>query len=370
LLDDSPMPYLLAYAMPITCLLGFYLSLPLPIILTFILTPIGDLIIGKDDHNPSPQISKELDKRISFRLVTWLWGPVQCGILIWGLGAQEGIGWSNWINLVIGVGIVGGMGISCAHELIHRTNEFEVGLGKAILITVCYGHFYIEHIWGHHKRVSTNEDPGSARYGESYYSFWVRTVSGSFMSAWNIEKQRLKKINTNVLSPQNQVIQFVVLSMTIASLITSKYGFCGLLFFIIQSIVAFSLLELINYIEHYGLERKKNETNEYERVTPAHSWNSRHRITNYFLFKLQRHSDHHANSSRRYQTLRSWKSSPQLPTGYGGMFVLSLIPPLFFKVMNPRVKEVKRKEIEIEKMGINPFIDPSFEYSLPSNSNT
>jgi alkane 1-monooxygenase len=211
-------------------------------------------------------------------------------------------------------------------------------MGMGILVMSMYPHFYVEHIKGHHKRVATEEDPASARMNESFYTFWGRSVVGGLLSALRIDWKTTASLWACSLM-----------------LCGAAYGLLGLealKFLVLQGVVAFTLLELVNYIEHYGLSR-----NSSEQVTPFHSWNAGHRVTNYFLFKLQRHSDHHAYSWRRYQILRSWKHSPQLPTGYAGMVLCALVPPLFFAVMNPLVRKAREDADRWKKSGINPFTD-------------
>jgi alkane 1-monooxygenase len=211
---------------------------------------------------------------------------------------------------------------------------------------VGYMHFFIEHNKGHHVHVATPRDPASSRYNENMYAFWFRSVYGSFMSAWNIEADRVKRSGAKILSWQNEMIQYLVYTLTyllamtaLVSVVNGGLALGVMLFLVIQGILAFTLLEVVNYIEHYGIERKLLANGRYERVNPLHSWNSSYRLSNFFLFQLQRHSDHHATASKPYQVLNHYNESPQLPQGYPAMMLLSLFPPLWFKVMNPRLKE-------------------------------
>eukprot|EP01126_Amoeba_proteus_P009526 TRINITY_DN1360_c0_g1_i6.p1 TRINITY_DN1360_c0_g1~~TRINITY_DN1360_c0_g1_i6.p1 ORF type:complete len:287 (+),score=43.57 TRINITY_DN1360_c0_g1_i6:616-1476(+) len=278
-----------------------------------------------------------------------LWVPWQLVFLVWALWSASiwNLSITDFVLFATSVGFVTGiLGINISHELIHKFG-IEVYLGKVLLATVCYGHWFTEHLWGHHKEVSTPNDPATARFGESFYMFWPRSVIGSFRSAWAIEKQRAKQGNYNLWSLQNTTVEIGITSVIIILSTLFVFGLKAVLFFLIQSVVAFSLLEIVNYIEHYGLVRKPKQSSDgmitYEAVTPLHSWNANARITNYFLFKLQRHSDHHANASRRYQILRSFEESPQMPTGYGGMLLLALFPYLWFYVMDKRVKDNQHK---------------------------
>jgi len=240
------------------------------------------------------------------------------------------------VSISVGI-ITGGIGITVAHELIHKNSVLEQNLGKVLLASVMYLHFYPEHLLGHHKRVATKEDPATSRYGESLYQFLPRTIIYSYISAWKIESKRMQKSNLPFISWSNVMIQEIVYALATVSVLYFTLGKLAVLFWVLQSFVAILMLEVINYVEHYGLQRKENG-GSYERVTPFHSWNADHWASNYFLFKLQRHADHHTWPYRRYQTLRNWDFSPQLPTGYSGMILLALFPPLYFSVMNPKVE--------------------------------
>jgi alkane 1-monooxygenase len=248
---------------------------------------------------------------------------------------------SDWIGCVLGCGIMGALGINCAHELLHKRNPYERGLAQISLLCSAYLHFMNEHTIGHHNRVATPEDPATSRYGETFYQFWPRTVFGGFSSAWHLEKERLSKAGLPLWSYHNLMISWLASPVLLAASILFFLGPSAAIFYIVQAVIGFSHLEAVNYIEHYGLVRGKIGDGLYEIVSPLHSWNAPFTITNFFLFKLQRHSDHHAYPTRRYQILRSFPESPQLPTGYAGMVVLSLIPPLFFRVMNPLVDNVR-----------------------------
>jgi len=305
-----------------------------------------ELIAGMDGYNPTKDECKYLENLFSFRLVTWLWVPVQIilptvGSIYFGLYWSE-MNWAEFIGSVFIIGSnTGGVGITVAHELIHKQNWFEQILGRITLHFVTYTHFYIEHLQGHHKRVATEDDPATAKFGDDVYTFIVKSVYGSYKSAWNIESKRLSKANLPLLSIRhNQMIQYAVATIVTLILFYLIAGFGAIVFFVCQSVWGFALLEVTNYIEHYGLQRKEiggKGSKIYEKVTPFHSWNADHRITNYFIFKLQRHADHHTWPTRRYQTLRSWDFSPQLPTGYVGMLLVAMVPPLFHAIMDPRV---------------------------------
>ena len=222
----------------------------------------------------------------------------------------------------------------------HKKESHERWLSKIALAQSFYGHFYIEHNRGHHVRVATPEDPASSRLGENFYQFWLRTVSGSLKSAWRLEKKRYARKGQHPFRIGNDVLNSWLMSAVLWGGLMAVLGWQILPLLVIQAIVGFSLLEVVNYMEHYGMLRQKVGTGDrqrYERVDPSHSWNSNNIATNVLLYHLQRHSDHHANPTRRYQTLRDFEESPVLPTGYAGMIVLAIVPAIWRRVMDPRV---------------------------------
>jgi alkane 1-monooxygenase len=239
-----------------------------------------------------------------------------------------------------GVSLCGVFGINVGHELGHRVNKWEQGLAKALLLTSLYMHFFTEHNKGHHKRVATPEDPSSARYNEPVYLFYFRTIIFSYISAWHIANDEVRKKNKPVFSLQNEMIQFSFIQAGLVALIFFVFGWLVMLYFFAAALIGILLLETVNYIEHYGLQRKPTGEGKYERAMPEHSWNSDHVVGRIMLFELSRHSDHHYLASRKYQVLRHHDHSPQMPTGYPGMILLSLIPPAWFYVMNKRIKKL------------------------------
>ena len=208
-------------------------------------------------------------------------------------------------------------------------------------------HFFIEHNRGHHKNVSTDADPASSRLGETVYAFYFRTIWGSWMSAWHLEAEKLKRNNLPFWSTKNEMLRFQVIQLVLLISIGLVFGGTTLLFFIVGSLIGILLLETVNYIEHYGLRRKKNG-DKYERTLPIHSWNSNHPLGRLILLELSRHSDHHYMASRKYQILRHFDESPQMPTGYPGMLLLSLFPPLWFKLMHRRIDAYRQTQKGID----------------------
>jgi alkane 1-monooxygenase len=235
----------------------------------------------------------------------------------------------------------GVLGINAAHELGHRQNAYEQFMSKMLLLTTLYMHFFIEHNRGHHKYVATDEDPASSRPGESVYRFYFRSVKDSWLSAWRLERERLQKSGQRWFSWRNEMLQFQVYQGLLVIGIGWYFSAETLLYFMGAATIGFLLLETVNYIEHYGLRRRKSG-NRYERTLPVHSWNSNHPVGRLLLLELSRHSDHHYMANRKYQTLRHFDESPQMPTGYPGMMLLALIPPLWFYIMDREIEKYKR----------------------------
>ncbi|EOZ95853.1 Alkane-1 monooxygenase [Indibacter alkaliphilus LW1] len=343
-----------AFILPVLLIMGFYLGgagLSLIHIFVFILVPLMDYFIQKDQENvPSNAIAQKTKERF-YKLVTFAWVYVQVGVLVWGfyVVVNYSLSFSEWIWLSTGMALVtGGVGITVAHELGHKTGKLEQFYAKVLLMTVCYMHFIIEHNRGHHVRVATPDDPATSRKGETFYAFWWRSVKDGYLSAIGLEKARLNRKQKPAWSLDNQMILFAILPLLFVgvftigfSLVHSKIIWEIPIFFIVQSFFGFSLLELVNYIEHYGMERKRLPNGRYEKVTPLHSWNASHTVSNFLLFQLQRHSDHHAFAYKPYQVLEHREESPQLPQGYSAMIILALFPPLWFMVMDRKLDKWK-----------------------------
>lgn len=323
-------------------------------ILAFVVIPIVDHILGPDAEvdNPDESVLAWLETDRFYRWATYLYLPNQYLSLVFACWLWSGGGWLTMslvdkVGLMTTVGLVGGLAINAAHELGHTRARSERRLSKVALAQTCYGHFYVEHNRGHHVRVATAEDPASARFDESLYAFIPRSVTGSVRSAWRLEAQRLAGAGKPRWSLHNDVLSAWLLSAGVFTVLSVWFGPVVLPWLVGQAIVGFSLLETVNYMEHYGLRRQKLPSGRYERVRSAHSWNSSTVITNVLLFHLQRHSDHHANPLRPYQVLRHVDEAPQLPNGYSAMLLLALCPPLWRRVMNPRVLDFYRGDIRL-----------------------
>jgi alkane 1-monooxygenase len=312
-----------------------------PVVILMIV-PAIDLLAGLDRSNPPDDVIEALEKDPYYRWITYLFLPIQYAGFVGAmyLVTQGDLGPVDKVGIAISIGCIGGIGINTAHELGHKKEANERWLSKIALAQSFYGHFYIEHNRGHHVRVATPEDPASARVGESFYQFWPRTVGGSVRSAWTLEKRRIGRRRQHPYRLSNDVLNAWLMSAALWGVLIAWLGVGIAPYLLIQAVVGFSLLEVVNYMEHYGMLRQKvgvGERERYERVDPSHSWNSNNIATNVLLYHLQRHSDHHANPTRRYQSLRDFEESPVLPTGYAGMIVLAIVPAVWRRVMDPRV---------------------------------
>jgi alkane 1-monooxygenase len=331
--------------MPLAAMLGEWsgrtdLMAWFPLFFLFVLLPLADYLVGHDPANPTSAEAQALDSDAWFRTLTLLVVPVQYLTLAWSLqhGATMAfspigaIGW--WLSL----GLVGGvLAINVAHELIHKDGALERAAGGLLLTSVGYHGFKVEHLRGHHVHVSTPEDASSARYGQSLWHFLPRALGRNTANAWRLEAARLSRLGLPWWHWRNELLGWSALWLLLAASTWIWLGAVGALAFVAQGAIAACSLEIINYIEHYGLERRRGANGRYERTTHLHSWNSDYALTNLLLFHLQRHSDHHETARKRYQALLHHPDSPQLPGGYAAMFVLALVPPLWFRVVHPRL---------------------------------
>jgi alkane 1-monooxygenase len=318
------------------------------LIYSWIIIPFLELFMDPDTDNLN-EAEKEVAKKN--RLYDWiLYAIVLLQVpllfLFFASMQDESLSWIDRIGRIGTMGMLcGTFGINVGHELGHRPNRFEQWLAKLSLMTSLYMHFFIEHNKGHHKNVATPEDPSSARYGEPIYSFWFRTVFYSYISAWNIANREMEKRGLSKWNFKNEMVQAHIIQAGLLMVIFLIFGLEVTGYFLIAAVMGILLLETVNYIEHYGLSRKRIAQGRYERAMPAHSWNSNHVIGRMMLFELSRHSDHHYLASRKYQVLRHHDDAPQMPTGYPGMMLLTLLPPLWFLVMNKRIKGFEKSTL-------------------------
>jgi alkane 1-monooxygenase len=337
------LPFALVFLIPLSVVVGMILggwgTFFTPV-LVFGLIPFLDTFLGQNTANPTTAEEKALREEKSYRMLVWLTVPTTWGLtgLTTFLTGQGVFSFVEFVGVLLSTGISSGvMGITAAHELIHRVNNrVEPALGQIALASVLYMHWGLEHVVGHHRDVATPYDPATARRGESIYRFVPRSVVGGARKAWTFEVARERRAGNQSLL-HNRVFWYLLLELVLVIVIVDRFGLRGVLFFVGQSAVAVGLLEVINFVEHYGLERKKLPNGTYERVQPTHSWNAPHRLTNYFLFNLQRHSDHHAQPGKRYQLLHHAATAPQLPAGYATMVLLALVPPLWRNVLDRRL---------------------------------
>jgi alkane 1-monooxygenase len=325
--------------------LGFFTFLPLLYAFGFI--PLLELFMNPNHANLTAMEEEMARHDRLYDWVVYAIVPLQYAFLgwfFWLVHTTSGIQVYEWVGLVLSMGIMcGSVGINVAHELGHRDKPYEQTLAKVLLLSSLYMHFFIEHNRGHHKHVSTEEDPASARYNEPIFFFWLRSLAGGYCSAWKLEADRLHKKGLSWLHWKNEMLLFQAIQLGTVGAVALLFSPFTALLFMSASLVGALLLETVNYIEHYGLQRAKKGISVYERVMPHHSWNSDHPIGRLLLFELSRHSDHHYQANRKYQVLRFHEESPQMPTGYPGMMLLALFPPLWFKVMNPKVDRWKEQ---------------------------
>jgi alkane 1-monooxygenase len=330
--------YFALFILPVTVYISFNISgifTFLTVIVFFVLIPVLEFFLPASGRNKS---EKELLKATNdpfYSNLLYFQVLVQWGFVLYFLVLAKDFTFnSDSLGKTLSMGIMCGVvGINLGHELGHRSKKWERFLGELLLLSSLENHFLPYHNRGHHADVATPKDPATARTGELLYFFWIRSHFGSYFAAWKIEAQRLKIVKKRLFSFQNKMVVYSVAQISLLVTIYLLFGFTSMYFFIAASAIGIALLETVNYIEHYGLLRKKREDGSYERVRRAHSWNSNHPLGRVILFELSRHSDHHYKPDKHYQVLESHDESPQMPTGYPAMMVLAFFPPLFFLVM-------------------------------------
>jgi alkane 1-monooxygenase len=311
----------------------------LPVTIYFVLVPLMDWLIGEDENNPPEAVIEQLSQDQFYRILLFASIPVFYASFIAGMWAISSLGLPLWsaLALTIGAGVASGSGITVGHELGHKPNILDQWGAKLVNAVTGYAHFCIEHNRGHHIMVATPEDPASARLGENIYRFAFRELPGTAMRGWQMERERLAKKGLSFWTWQNDLLQGYVITLSIAAVLIYALGILVLPFIVLHHFIGWLQLTLANYVEHYGLLRTKRDNCKYEPCQPHHSWNTNHIASNLMLFHLQRHSDHHANPLRPYQSLRSFSELPRLPSGYPGCYALASIPPLWFRVMDKKV---------------------------------
>ena len=341
--SNNPYLYYSVYTLPvawlISVMLGGWWYMIIPFIFYGIL-PVLELTVGDEIVNPSSEDVKMLEQDVRYHLATWLWLPVQLLMLWYGATTMQGysdsgtLTWFDIILLPIATGILtGAVGINISHELIHRDSTWERYIGHSLLLTVCYLHYYIQHIYGHHRQVGTYKDPSTAYRGENLFRFIIRSVVGSYLNACKLALDIWHNPYIELVTIYNFLTTVYLISVILS------YGVSAFWFIVMQAVIAVCMLETINYIEHYGLVRNIGEN-----VSKMHSWNTDKTTTNYITFRLQRHSDHHCHCKKRYQCLCNIDGSPMLPTGYSGCMILAFFCPLWFAVMDSKLDELNGRQ--------------------------
>jgi alkane 1-monooxygenase len=352
--------WIVAPLCPLVPLLGIFLAIQTgagifnwtTIILWYGFVTLLDWIIGPDASNPPAAIDEDRYYRyLSYLIVAIHYVVFFVGV--WYVGTHS-LSWFSLLGLTLSIGMISGLGINVGHELGHKDSRIERFLAKSLLALVGYGHFYIEHNKGHHRDVATPEDPASARYGESIYRFAGREIPGALRRAWTTEAARLARHGNGAWNWRNELLQPLAFTVLLYAALIAVFGPIIIPFLIAQAAVGWWQLTSANYIEHYGLLRRKLPNGRYERCRPEHSWNSNHLISNLALLHLQRHSDHHAHPMRRYQSLRNFDGLPQLPAGYPAMYMIALVPPLWRRVMDHRL--LKQVGGDLSHVNIDPRI--------------
>ena len=362
--DKKRYLWLNSVALPLFPLMGVFLfyktglewTLCLPLLMNYTVLPVLDWLIGSDNNNPPEELVPQLEADSYYRVLTYITVPLHFLVLIvlaYVVGTYE-LSWWAILGTAIIAGGYSGLGINTAHELGHKQTTIEQLLAKICLAVPAYGHFCVEHNRGHHVLVATPEDPASSRMGESIYRFTLREIPGTFVRGWNLEKSRLQKQGKKTWSVHNDILQSYFLSILLQGSLVYAFGWIMLPFLAVHNFWAWYQLTSANYIEHYGLLREKQENGRYERCQPHHSWNANYIMSNLVLFHLERHSDHHANPIRRYQSLRNFPDIPELPNGYYGMYLLAYIPWLWYRVMDHRLLALPHIQGDLTKVNIDP----------------
>ena len=348
--DRKRYAWLLSVLVPCTVAVGPALMLAsndpralwIPVAFFYLVVPLLDWLMGEDRSNPPESAVPALDADMYYRWITYAMVSVLWGAFIFGVwfAARHDLPLHGWAAMVFIMGSVGGLSINLGHELGHKNTALERWLAKLILAPTGYGHFTVEHNRGHHRDVATPADPASSRMGESIYRFVLREMPGALVRAWTLESERLHRDGRSAWSWRNQVLQPGLVTLSLWATLVVWLGLQILPFLVVASLWANFQLTSANYVEHYGLLRAEIRPGKYEACQPHHSWNSNHIFSNWAVFHLQRHSDHHAHPLRRYQSLRHFENLPQLPSGYFGMFLVAYVPPWWRRVMDERLLAV------------------------------
>lgn len=335
---------------------GYALALLFPLFFQFVFLPLLDALIGEDPTNPPPEVVDQMAADNYYRVLLHI--AVFCFWAAYVLAlvfvARHDLPWWAYGALALSVGYGNGTALTVGHELGHKQSRLDRFMAMLACALPGYGHFCIEHNRGHHTHVATPEDCASARYNESLYAFSLREMPGALRRGWKHERERLARKGLRFWSFDNEILRGYGISLAATFLALFFFGLSVLPFILIASYIGWFALTEANYVEHYGLKRQRLPNGRYEPCEPRHSWNTNHIVSNLLLFHLQRHSDHHANPLRPYQALRNFDDLPRLPSGYPGSFLLASIPPLWFRVMNPRVLAWAKGDTTLVNTGRGP----------------
>jgi alkane 1-monooxygenase len=343
------LPFLLPYTVPLSILLCSVRGGPWAfgvVAWIYLAVPWLDVLLGRPPGVPMPDAPPAPGPGALARWALRLWAPTQAALVLWALVVLKTRSASLvdcWV-LACDLGLAGGViGITVAHELCHSRSPWDRRLAELLMLASSYPHFCIQHVHGHHRNVATPGDPATARAGESLYAFLCRCVPGGVRGAWRLEARRLRMRRSPVWSVRNRMFGYATILAAVYALVAWGFGPRGVFFFAAQGAVAVFLLEAINYVQHYGLTRRQVVRGRYEPVRPWHAWNFSHRLSNWLLFNLGRHSDHHCRARLPFHALRDRPEAPQLPAGYFAMVLLALFPPLWQAVMDPRVRSWRQR---------------------------
>jgi len=360
--DQKRWRWSLSLLLPLLPLLGIVLAeasgqrwlLWSPLAVIYGVIPLLDWLIGVDTDNPPERVVDQLERDAWYRWLTYAAVPIHVGVLVAGFWylATRAQGLDEALAVVLALGFVAALSINTGHELGHKRQTLDQWLSRIALAVAAYGHFRIEHNLGHHVQVATPEDSASARMGETVYRFALRELPGGMVRGWRLEAARLRRRRLSAWSIHNEILQAHAVTLLLQGGLVAWLGWQILPWLLLHNLWAWFQVTGVNYIEHYGLLRQRRPDGTYERCQPRHSWNSNHCVSNVMLFHLQRHSDHHAHAERRYQSLRHFAEAPQLPTGYMGMLMLAECPPLYFRLMNPRL--MAQAAGDLDRVNVDP----------------
>ncbi len=332
----------------------------LPVFVYYVLAPVIDIVVGSDPNNPPEAVVEALASDQYYRILLFASVPVFFASLLipTALVASQPLPWWAWIALVFGAGASSGTGLTVAHELGHKSNRLDQWGGKVMCALTGYAHFCLEHNRGHHVRVATPEDPASAKLGESFHAFVAREIPHVLLEGWALERERLSKKGLPFWHWRNDLLQGYAITLAMVIAMWAFFGWMVLPFMLAAFAIGWLHLSLANYVEHYGLKRDRRPNGRFGPCEPRHSWNTNQIVSNLMLFHLQRHSDHHANPLRPYQALRNYEDLPQLPSGYPGSFILTVVPPLWRRVMDPKVCAWARGDVD--RCNVKPGLEDAY----------